>query len=210
MTVVMPTDKKVSYLDIADQVNVENVVLYRVKSAKDDTEFDILLKPALSMKEVSLFVHEVISSLYDEELDEYYDEQRSYVIDRLFLQYYTNIELPKDHNECYKFICSHYDYIRGMKSNINIYQWNSIMNSIELKEQVILKRKIQKNEDFDLLMIRLNNIAGLISDVISNTNNTFKDVDVATLIKNLSNKKLSEQKVIKILSQTDTAPQDKK
>ena len=196
----MQFTKTVNYSEVADQVNVENIILYRVKSAKDDVEFDIQLKPTLSMKEVSMFVGEVIDTLHDVDLSEYYDEQRSFIIDKVFLEYYTNIKLPDKLEECYQFVCSHYDYISGMKRAVNAYQWNSILNSIELKEQIIFKKMIQRNDDLDLLLIRLNNIVGIVSDILQNTNETFKNTDITKLMQNLSKKKLSEEKVIRLLA----------
>lgn len=187
--------------------NLKQNKIITAVNAEDGSNIEIELRQFISLGECSTFVEKVIEMLKFE--GSVLEEHSQFIKQRTFLEFYTNIELPQDINECSLFIAENQPLILKLMNEVNIDQLRSIFESIEIRKENIRQKAIKANDDLDMLAIHFGNLIRNLNEMLENQKATFDGIDLATLVSNLAKKKLSEEKVIETIIGKDKSKKNK-
>lgn len=155
------------------------------------------IRKYLTLKDMVMFVRDVVSSSFDKETKEYLPEATDFAIKCSVLEYYAGIKTPKNIDDIYKIVYGT-DLILYIMQRINRDQYNTILTSITKKVEHIAQSNIQA------VIKQVDEASYSIKSLTDNLGEIFKNVDSETmsnLFTFIGDGSIDEYKIAKALSE---------
>ncbi len=154
----------------------------------------------LTLKDMVMFVRDVVSSSFNKETGEYLPEATDFAISCSILEYYVGIKIPKNIDEVYEVIYET-DLMSSIMPFICRRQYDSMLNSITKKIEHIANSNIQA------LTKQVNEASYSIKSLADNLGEIFKTIDsdaMTKLITFIGDGSVDEYKIAKAFSEDMT------
>lgn len=179
-----------------DKITSKQIIEASADYYRDSDSFEwhgieIFVNKVIPFMEMADYVNTVVGGCFTEEGD-YVPQMKDYIINKLLILKYSNIELPEDYNEIYDFIYKT-DIVSQIISRIDSSQFNSIINSINEK---ISLRKQTNITSFEKNIKDITNKLDDMKLVFSTLFDGISSEDINNLVSAMSSNGIDESKVV--------------
>lgn len=153
---------------------------------------EITVKRTISFQDILNFVNSVAESCFDSTTGKYMPEVKLFMIKLFTLSYYTNIAMPQNLEEKYRFVY-HTDIFEAVKECIDKRQFCELCDAIEEKLDYMASSRIGEIEK------QIIGLSDVIEDIEKKISDLFVGInsdDITKLVGAMTNGKLDEEKLM--------------
>ncbi len=172
--------EKIKATDIINSIGDDSNNVAEVRISDDIT---INIDRTLDLHDMIAFEKYVVSSCFDDDTNEYMPEIKDFATRCAIYEFYTDVDLPGDTEEAYKFVYSTGDILDSIMNSINRSQFNSIMESIDEKIRSIVEANISvAHEQIDEAFNLIKSMQKQFEDILGNYDKGALDALVSAVV----------------------------